>query len=299
MSSGWIPSATHPQDPYAVVIIPAHNEADTITRCLIAVLDDPNRDALDVVVATNGCTDNTADLAAAIGHPVRILDSPIAGKGAALNMALAHTADVTRIYVDADVVVSPGAITAVVETINRTGAMAAAPRIVFDTDNCSRPARLYLQTWAKADYFTEGHVGTGLYAISAEGHKQIPTFDDLFAEDLLPIQRFTPEQRVTASQATFQPLFPRNLRDLIRVQMRQQVGVIEFYEWLDANGEEPNLDSLDRLWIRKLLRDPTQWAGVALYAPLRVVIQVGAKWKRRFGTRTWTRDETSRQSVTA
>lgn len=293
------PRAQDPSTPYAVVIIPAHNEAGTIKHCLDAVLDDPNRDRLDVLVATNGCTDNTAELAEEYGAPVRVLDSPVAGKGAALNMALAATPDVVRIYVDADVVVSPGAMTEIVETMKRTDALAAAPKIVFDTSQSTLPARLYLETWAKADYFTEGHVGTGLYAISAVGHQQIPTFDDLFAEDLLPIQRFPRNRRATASNATFRPLFPQNLRDLVKVQMRQQVGVIEFFEWLEENGEAKSLDSLDKTWIRKLLRDPRNWAGVALYTPLRVVIQVGAQWKRRYGTRTWTRDETSRQSAAA
>ena len=294
------PSSPGPEDlPYAVVIIPAHNEAGTIKRCLDAILDDPNHAEFDIVVATNGCTDNTAELANSYGHPVRVLDSSVAGKGAALNMALAATPDTVRIYVDADVEVSPGAMTAVVETMERTGALAAAPQLVFDTSNCSMPARLYLETWAKADYFTEGHVGTGLYAISATGHELIPTFDDLFAEDLLPIQRFDRHQRATASDATFRPLFPQNLRDLVKVHMRQQVGVIEFDEWLDEHGEERDLDSLDKAWIRKLFRDPRNWPGVALYAPLRLIIQVGAHWKHRFGTRTWTRDETSRQSAAA
>lgn len=284
-----------PSDPYAVVIIPAHDESGTIERCLRSVLDDPHRDQLDVVVATNGCTDDTAAKAEAFGHPVRVIDSPVPGKTAALDLALAATADVSRIYVDADVVVSGGAITAITETLERTGALAAAPRIVFDTSTSTLWARLYLDTWAKADYFTEGHVGTGLYAISAIGHRQIPTFGDLFAEDLLPIQRFELDQRATASDATFSPLFPQNLRDLIRVQMRQQVGVIEFHRWLDEIGEESNLDSLDRTWITKLLRDPRHWPGVGVYAPLRVAIQVGAAWKHRFAKRTWTRDDTSRQ----
>lgn len=283
--------------PYASVIVPAHNEAQSIQRCLDAILDDPNSDRLDVLVATNGCTDNTAELAEAYGYPVRVLDSPVAGKGAALNMALAATPDVVRIYVDADVEVSPGAMTAIVETMQRTDALAAAPKLVLDIPNSTRPARLYLETWAKADYFTEGHVGTGLYAISADGHKQIPTFADLFAEDLLPIQRFSRDRRVTATEATFKPLFPQNLPDLLRVQIRQQVGVIEFHEWLKENGETEALDSLDKAWIRKLLRDPRNWPGVALYTPLRLLIQVGAQWKHRFGTRSWTRDETSRQAA--
>ncbi len=285
--------------PYAVVIVPAHNEAGTIEACLHAILDDPHRDQLDVVVATNGCTDNTAELAEALGHPVRVVDSPVAGKGAALNLALASTPDVDRIYVDADVVVSPGAMTAIVEAIAENDAMAAAPRIVFDTSQSTTLARLYLETWAKADYFTEGHIGTGLYAISAAGHRHIPTFADLFAEDLLPIQRFARSERVTARDATFSPLFPHNLPDLIKVQMRQQVGVIEFHEWLEEQGEQPNLDSLDRGWITKLLSNPKNWAGVAVYAPLRVLIQIGAEYKRRFGTRTWTRDDTSRQVASA
>ena len=52
------------------VIIPAHNEAAVIARCLDTLLEPPRPDRLDVVVVANGCTDDTADRARAFGPPV-------------------------------------------------------------------------------------------------------------------------------------------------------------------------------------------------------------------------------------
>ncbi|MEC7669161.1 MAG: glycosyltransferase, partial [Pseudomonadota bacterium] len=74
------------------VIIPAHNEAAVIGRCLASVLaSDPVR-FLQVVVVANGCSDDTARLAqsyndqfAENGWELTVLDLPVGGKPNALN----------------------------------------------------------------------------------------------------------------------------------------------------------------------------------------------------------------------
>ena len=46
------------------VIIPAHNEAQVIERCLLAMsADTVAPQDMQVIVAANGCSDNTAQLA--------------------------------------------------------------------------------------------------------------------------------------------------------------------------------------------------------------------------------------------
>lgn len=57
------------------VIIPAHNEEAVIGRCLQTVLHDaPTAYPFEIIVAANGCTDRTAELAAVSAPDARILE---------------------------------------------------------------------------------------------------------------------------------------------------------------------------------------------------------------------------------
>lgn len=44
----------------ATIIVPAHNEATVIRRCLDSLVNQPSVDK--IIVACNGCSDNTADI---------------------------------------------------------------------------------------------------------------------------------------------------------------------------------------------------------------------------------------------
>ncbi len=62
------------QSPLGSVVIPAHDEAAVIGRCLDALFTGFEPGELDVVVVCNGCTDDTASAARASGHPVRVVE---------------------------------------------------------------------------------------------------------------------------------------------------------------------------------------------------------------------------------
>src|ERR687891_96542 len=66
------------------VIIPAYDESARIGRCLDALFSGVGPGRLDVIVVCNGCRDDTAARARATGHPVRVIELPVASKAAAL-----------------------------------------------------------------------------------------------------------------------------------------------------------------------------------------------------------------------
>src|SRR5206468_9477454 len=94
-----------PQGPVGVlvtsVVIPAHNEAAVIGRLLTAILADAGPDEFEIVVVPNGCTDDTAAVASSFG--VRVVETEVASKVAALRLGDASVKSFPRIYVDADV----------------------------------------------------------------------------------------------------------------------------------------------------------------------------------------------------
>jgi exopolysaccharide biosynthesis WecB/TagA/CpsF family protein len=72
------------------VLIPAHNEAELIGRCLTSLLDQSYPGTLfRLVVIADNCTDQTADLAAEMGADVLVRNDPAhRGKGQALRWAM-------------------------------------------------------------------------------------------------------------------------------------------------------------------------------------------------------------------
>ena len=82
------------------VVIAAYNEGRVIGRCLDALLADPAIGRLEVVVAANGCHDDTVEQARRPG--VIVVDLPRPGKPAALNAAERRVTSFPRVYLDAD-----------------------------------------------------------------------------------------------------------------------------------------------------------------------------------------------------
>ena len=85
------------------IVIPAHDEGRVIERTLAPLVPLAHSGAVEVVVAANGCSDDTVARARQVPG-VRVLNLAEASKVAALNAADATTDAFPRIYLDADVV---------------------------------------------------------------------------------------------------------------------------------------------------------------------------------------------------
>lgn len=97
------------------VIVPAHNEETAITRTLgsLCAQDYPSR---EIIVACNGCTDNTATIAA--NYPgVRVVESPDSGMSFGKNLGAAAAQGRIFVFVDADTTLPPDALTVIMRKI--------------------------------------------------------------------------------------------------------------------------------------------------------------------------------------
>ena len=111
------------------ILIPAHNEVGYIESCLDALLaSDPTGAQVEVIVMANGCTDATVDVVrgyvgrfAAKDWPLTVLDIAQGSKMGALNAGDAAAQFGARIYLDADVLVSPPLIGQLVEALAADG----------------------------------------------------------------------------------------------------------------------------------------------------------------------------------
>lgn len=101
--------------PRLSVVIAAHNEAAVIEAKLRSTLEtDYPADRLQIIVASDGSTDGTADAARAIGGGVLVLDLPRCGKAAALNAALDCATGEIVVFTDANSILDRGALRALV-----------------------------------------------------------------------------------------------------------------------------------------------------------------------------------------
>jgi len=85
------------------IVIPAHNEARRIARCLETAIPAARERGWDVVVVDDGSTDNTAELAESIGAQVIRHPRPLGVAGA--RNAGAHRSDTDiLLFLDADII---------------------------------------------------------------------------------------------------------------------------------------------------------------------------------------------------
>ncbi|HEX2372359.1 MAG TPA: glycosyltransferase [Actinomycetota bacterium] len=124
-----------PEDPGELgetvsVVVPARDEAGRVGGCVASVLAQ-DAAVVEVVVVDDGSRDATADEAGRAGARVEVAPPPgpgVAGKAA----ACAHGAGVARAgrwlaFVDADVVLAPGALSRLLAACLGSGAAAASP----------------------------------------------------------------------------------------------------------------------------------------------------------------------------
>ena len=131
------------REPLASIVIPAHNEAEVIGRCLDALFTGVEPGELEVIVVCNGCVDETAALARSSGHPVRVIELQTASKATALREGDMAARTFPRLYLDADVVLSGSSARKVAERLN-AGAVAARPPVVYSSGQSSAPVRRLL-----------------------------------------------------------------------------------------------------------------------------------------------------------
>lgn len=212
------------------VVIPAHNEAAVIERCLRALQSDPEISP-EIVVACNGCKDETAAIARRVAPEATVLDIARGSKILALNEGNAAATVSPRFFLDADIVVSPRALAAVARVLGEDGAIkAAAPALDVDLTGCSWPVRAYYKVWLQQPYVRVGMVGSGLFGLSASGLAEVGTFPDVVADDLYVRTRFAPEQRMRVERdaqgaaVSFTVFPPRDLRSLVRIESRRRAG---------------------------------------------------------------------------
>lgn len=273
------------------IIIPAWNEAAVIGRGLDRLKGPGLPDEWRLIVACNGCTDATAQIAAA--HGAKVLETDIASKPAAIRMAEQHCRDVARIYLDADVEVSGDTVRALAEAL-RNGALAARPSVVYWTDGPSRVIRRYYRARAALPSVMSHLMGAGIYGISPAGRARFGEYPDLVGEDNWIDAHFGPDEYVILDEDRCPPAIvhtPRTLTDLLRTTARARRGT----HALVSTGMAPSTASETLHDLRTHARSsPGAALDALVYATVMGSARLTARWQGGRSATHWSRDASSR-----
>ena len=282
--------------PVGSVVIPAHNEGAVIARCLTALARQEPAAHLEIVVAANGCTDDTVDLARSFtdalpGLVVLDLESP--SKVGALNAADEACSAFPRIYLDADIELGPTVVAHLLQVLARQEPALAGPSIVFDVDAASAAVRHFYRAYAQTPYVQHALVGLGVYALNAAGRARFHEFPALVADDLFVQRLFAATERHTV-EGSFTVRVPRTLLDLVRVRTRTAYGNTQLQTEVPATS--PGDGSSTWQTVLGLLgaarRRPTLLPSLGVYLAVIVAARLRA---RRTQSGTWWRDDSTRQ----
>jgi len=269
------------------VIIPANNEAAYIGQCLAAVLDsDPVRGyAIELIVVANGCTDSTVKVARRYEMPARergwvlkVLELAEGSKIKALNAGDAAAIGRYRLYLDADVRISPpllGQLVAELAT-DRPRYATGTPQIA---QSDSRLTQLYARFWQSVPFNRSHAPGFGLFAVNVAGRARWAEYPAVIADDTFVRLHFAPSERVQVAARYTWPMV-EGLARLVRVRRRQDKGTREIAERFPDLMQNEDKARPDILALAKA--DPV---GFAVYALVALMVRMS----QPFAGREWSR----------
>lgn len=269
------------------VVIPANNEEAYIGACLGALLAQDTARPVEVIVAANGCSDRTVEIARALaprfadrGWRLEVLDIARGGKPGALNRADAVATGDMRVYLDADVTMSAALLEGLARALERPGAAYASGRLELAPAR-SALTRAYGRIWRRLPFMTEGVPGAGLFAVNAAGRARWGEFPAIISDDTYVRLQFSPHERIGVPAGYRWPLV-EGLAALVRVRRRQDQGVREVAAQFPALMANEGKGRLGGGGLARLaLTDPPGFAVYGLVVLLaRLTRRAPATWSR-------------------
>ena len=306
------------------VIIAAHNESAVIGRCLDSLLADARPGEFAVTVVANGCSDDTAAIAARRAG-VRVLDRPEPGKVGALNAGDAVAVGFPRVYLDADIVLTTAGLRALAAAVaDPTRARAAMPRRAVDVTGRPLLVRAYFAIHSRLPVFREGLVGRGAIALSAAGRARFDTFPEVTADDLFLDSLFAADEKQEVTEVASVVAAPLRTVDLVRRLTRVRAGNAALRSATKgdapndgapkdgapnggaANGGAPSdggsndgVRPARRMsWLHDVVV-PRPWLAPAAACYVVLTAMAALRARRPAGATGWARDESSRQAAAA
>lgn len=273
------------------VIIPAHNEEAVIHRTLEGVLAD-DIDDLEIVVVVNGSSDRTAEIARGLDDRISVIETETPGKTNALNLGEKELSSFPRVYLDADIQLRPGTLSAIIAACDESHPI-VSPRPDYDLSGCSLGMKLYMQAEAYNDYYGKGAPnGSGCFVLSRDARSRWREFPQVIADDGFVQNQFHPEEARTVPGTAAVVLPPRDLRSQLTVRARVRRGRFELHQrFPEIMGKHRSQIGvvLGRMAVR-----PWAWPALVVYTSVKLRERLNARRQLARGETGWGRDDSAR-----
>lgn len=277
--------------PSGCVIIPAHNEASVIARTLHPLAPLAASGAIEVIVACNGCSDETAQIAQAF-EGVTVLETEVASKVAALNLAESQASKFPRLYLDADITITPGAVRMCFENLSQPDAVAARPAFTYDTAAASPLVQAFYRARRRIPGTNQALWGAGAYALSEHGRERFGAFPDLTADDLFVDLQYSSHEKHILPSIPVKVRTPRTSGSLLAILTRNYRGQHELRQLPEGSMLKEDTRSTARQ-LADTIADPLSALDALVYAGFVAFARIKAR-RLKGVKRLWESDRSSR-----
>lgn len=253
------------------LVIPVRNEAVALRETLPALLSEMEGLPARPVWVCNDCIDESVQVIRTLaGRDAEIIELSRPGKTGALQAGDdALKGLFPRFYLDADVILSPGVLPALLRPLCDGQADLVAARRIHTTHGVSALSAEMARTW-DALPFARHAAFLGAVGVSEAGRTSWGRWPDILGDDVFMAASIAPHRRVMVPQVTASTRPPANFTGWVRMRARWLQGEAELRELgLDA----PKADGQRKALLRQMLTPahaPGAWAFAAarLLAPL-------------------------------
>jgi glycosyltransferase involved in cell wall biosynthesis len=282
------------------IVVPAHDEEAVLGHCLASIVDQDVAAPVQVVVAANGCSDRTVDVAhewapalERRGFHYGVIDLAAPSKAEALNAGDRAARFGHRVYLDADVTLSSNALASVMRAFDDdAGLLFCSPRL--NAVATTYAAGVYARVWAELPYVKGDVIGAGCYVVRDAGRDRWTAFPDIVADDKFARLHFDRAERRVLEDSHFSVHLPVGIIELVRVRSR----------WIRANHELralfPELARSDKRRYggspRFILENAALWIDLVPFSAIYLAAELRALASRRHGRRTWERAARAREA---
>ncbi|AKS32311.1 hypothetical protein AFA91_10970 [Mycolicibacterium goodii] len=270
------------------VIIPAYNEAAVIERTLTPLSAAAVDERIELVVVCNGCRDNTADIARSIPG-VRVLELEQGSKPAALNAGDRAVSSWPRLYLDADIRVTPQAVLAVLDRLDRGDVLVARPAARYDTGAADMLVRSYYRARNRVPQHKRAMWGAGAYGLSEEGHRRFGAFPSITGDDWFIDAQFGSDEKAVVTTEPVVVTTPANVTSLLAIRRRIHRGTGKLPAGYESDLRTGSTGMATAAAVLRTVRGPRSLFDAVVY----VGVALAARWSPR-SAQPWERDESSR-----
>lgn len=270
------------------IVIPVYNE-EAVLRITVPLLLHGLSDYAEIIYVCNGCSDGSAGFLRNYSDSrIKILELSCASKSQAIRAGERLCSTFPRFFIDADVRIHGADLTVLAMRLRNEPIDLISPRLVFDLDGASYPARKANDLWLRLPYGTDAAFQQ-VIGISEIGRAHWMELPDVTADDSFIVSCIPPERRRIAHDVTAIVRPPATITALIGVRIRILKGLAE----LEQMGIARPRQERQREALCQALCDSRQLVGAVAYIFVGLVARIAFAFG--VGRSGWYRDKTSRK----